>query len=144
MDLKTLVMLKAASGQGDGNLLKITTANAVRFDDGYDNFTESGGVCYITGTSRGGYGATIRTNTQYTFSFETDGPDSGLALRVWKEPTDSSCGTMIVNDSEHRSVDFSISDDADKDIEIVCGFYCTPDFAQNNPKIYNWRLVLKT
>lgn len=135
-------LLRWAGGRQTGpqNLLTVSAETAVRFNDGYNNFSESDGVCHVTGTSRGGYKATVKTNTSYTFSFETDGPDNGLAIRVWVGPTDNSCGTLIVNDSEHRSATFTVTDEEDKNVTIVCGFYCTSEFAAGSPTISNWEL----
>ena len=144
MDLKTLMRLKAAAGgqPADPNLLVISEDNAKRMSDSWQNWTTVGKTVVIDGQARGGYLATLDPGT-YTFSWEADfGDSTSFAMRVWKEPTDSSLGTLIVDKSNTHEESFTI--EGDDPVTVVCGFYCGNTFGSAGRVLSKLKLIETT
>ena len=136
MDLKKLVLLKAASGQKDGNLLKVTTENAARFNDGFDNWTEAAGVVIFSGESRGGYYATLHPGVTYVYSYDTE---VTFQQRIYTVKEDRSLNELLYNKNTNTA-EFSFEGEADQ--EFVFGFYLTDEQAAGTT-IHNMRVEVK-
>ena len=137
MDIKTLMFLKAASGGGSGNLLDVSVSNEKRMSDNYQHWTTVNKTVVIDGGARGGYFATLGPGT-YTFSWEADFADTtSFAMRVWKDPTDSSLGTLIVDKNNTHEQSFAL----ESETTVVCGFYCNSTFGSEGRVLSNLKLV---
>ena len=137
MDIKTLMFLKAASGGGSGNLLDVSVSNEKRMSDNYQHWTTVNKTVVIDGGARGGYFATLDPGT-YTFSWQADFSDTtSFAMRVWKDPTDSSLGTLIVDKNNTHEQSFAL----ESKTTVVCGFYCNSTFGSEGRVLSNLKLV---
>lgn len=139
MNLKDLLRFKAAGGGGGGNLLRVAQDNEKRMSDNYQHWTTENKTVVIDGAARGGYFATLQPGT-YTFSWASDFADTtSFAMRIWKDPTDSSLGTLIVDKNNTHEQSFTI-EGADQ-VTVVCGFYCNSTFGQEGRVLSNLTLV---
>ena len=140
MNLRTLLRLKAASGGGSGgNLLRVAQDNEKRMNDSWQNWETVNGTVVISGQARGGYFATLDPGT-YTFSWVADfGDSTSFAMRVWKDPTASSLGTMIVDQSNTHEKSFTI--EGEDPVTVVCGFYCGGTFGSAGRVLSDLTLV---
>ena len=143
MNLRDLLRFKAAGGSGgDGNLLRVAQDNEKRMNDSWQHWETVNKTVVIDGQARGGYYATVQPNTDYTFSWEADfGDSTSFAMRVWKNPTDSSLGTLVVDQSNIHEKTFNIESESADPITIVCGFYCGSTFGQAGRKLEKLTLV---
>ena len=133
-----LLFLAGASG-GNGNLLDVSVGNEKRMSDSWQNWETVGKTVVISGQARGGYYATVQPGT-YTFSWVADFGDSvNFAMRVWKDPTESSLGTLIVDQSNIHEKTFTI--EGEEPVTIVCGFYCGSTFGAQGHTLSDLRLV---
>ena len=139
MNLRKLLFMKAASGGGSGNLLDVSVSNEKRMSDNYQHWTTVNKTVVIDGAARGGYFATLQPGT-YTFSWQADFADTtSFAMRIWKDPTDSSLGTLIVDRNNTHEQSFTI-EGADP-VTVVCGFYCNSTFGAEGRVLSNLTLV---
>lgn len=143
MNLRTLLMLKAANSQpGETNLLDVSVSNEKRMSDSWQHWETVNKTVVIDGQARGGYYAEVKPNTEYTFSWEADfGDSTSFAMRVWENPTESSLGTLIVDQSNVHEKTFSIESESDNPITIVCGFYCGSTFGSAGRVLSNLKLI---
>lgn len=140
MNLRDLLRFKAAGGGGgNANLLRVAQDNEKRMSDSWQNWETVNKTVEISGQARGGYYATVQPG-EYTFSWVADfGDSTSFAMRVWKDPTDSSLGTLIVDQSNVHEKTFTV--EGEEPVTLVCGFYCGGTFGSAGRVLSNLKLV---
>ena len=104
-------------------------------------FTEDNNIIIITGSSNGGYRASCKPNTQYTYSCEPTLRSGGVYLRVWEEIGEEKnlIISQNVNSTKGAVATFTTGSDV---YSLVVGFYVYSTAAQTGLTISDFQLEL--
>lgn len=104
-------------------------------------FTEDNNIIIITGSSNGGYRASCKPNTQYTYSCEPTLRSGGVYLRVWEEIGEEKnlIISQNVNSTKGAVATFTTGSDV---YSLIVGFYVYSTAAQTGLTISDFQLEL--
>ena len=106
-----------------------------------NNFTEDNNIIIITGLSNGGYRASCKPNTQYTYSCEPTLKSGGVYLRVWEEIGEER--NLIINQNVNSTKGAVATFTTGSDVySLVVGFYVYSTAAQTGLTISDFQLEL--
>ena len=106
-----------------------------------NNFTEDNNIIIITGSSNGGYRASCKPNTQYTYSCEPTLKSGGVYLRVWEEIGEEK--NLIINQNVNSTKGAVATFITGANVySLIVGFYIYSTAAQTGLIISDFQLEL--
>ena len=104
-------------------------------------FTEDNNIIIITGSSNGGYRASCKPNTQYTYSCEPTLRSGGVYLRVWEEIGEEKNLIISQNVNSTKGAVATFTTGANV-YSLIVGFYVYSTAAQTGLTISDFQLEL--
>ena len=125
------------------NLVEVSaeTRDYLYSQTSYNHFTEDNNIIIITGLSNGGYRASCKPNTQYTYSCEPTLKKDGVYLRVWEEIGEEI--NLIINQNVNSTKGAVATFTTGSDVySLIVGFYIYSTAAQTGLTISDFQLEL--